>query len=117
MDIQSINQKHNQAMELAGLALLAQNRGQYDEANRLFRQAYTLEREVAEIIAHTTIEPTRSVIHRSAATLALDCGETREAEKLIAVALSGDPPENIAQELRDLLRRVLLAFEQRAAGD
>jgi hypothetical protein len=30
----------------------------------------------------------------------------REAERLIAVALSGDPPDEIAEELRDLLEQV-----------
>jgi hypothetical protein len=47
-------------------------------------------------------EPTRSVLHRSAAALAVECGEAREAERLIAVALAGNPPEEIAEELRDL---------------
>ena len=51
-------------------------------------------------------EPSRSVLHRSAASLAEQCGEFREAERLIAVALSGNPPEEIAEELRDLLQQV-----------
>jgi hypothetical protein len=41
-----------------------------------------------------------------AASLALECGALREAERLIAVALSGNPPEEIAEELRDLLEQV-----------
>jgi hypothetical protein len=36
----------------------------------------------------------------------LECGDLREAERLIAVALSGDPPDEIAEELRDLLDMV-----------
>ena len=51
-------------------------------------------------------EPTRSVLHRSAASLALECDETREAERLIGRALSGNPPDEIAEELRDLLEDV-----------
>ncbi len=39
----------------------------------------------------------------SAVTLACPCGEYREAERLITTALSGTPPETIAEELRDLL--------------
>ena len=42
----------------------------------------------------------------SAASLALECGDYREAERLIAVALSGEPPDEIAEELRDLLDEV-----------
>jgi hypothetical protein len=45
-------------------------------------------------------------LHRSAAALALECGVLREAERLIAAALSGDPPNEIAEELRDLLEQV-----------
>jgi len=52
------------------------------------------------------LEPTRSVLHRSAATLALECGALCDPERLIAVALSGDPPAEIAEELRDLLEPV-----------
>src|SRR5262249_12481203 len=70
-------------------------------------QAFECERRAAEKAALDSVgEPTRSVLCRSAATLALDCGELREAERLIAVALSGDPPFEIAEELRDLLERV-----------
>ena len=38
--------------------------------------------------------------------MALDCGREREAERLIATALSGNPPGEIAEELRDLLEQV-----------
>jgi hypothetical protein len=58
-------------------------------------------------------EPTRSVLHRSAATLALDCGEYREAERLVATALAGNPPEPIANELRDVLAAVYQAWNWR----
>ena len=43
------------------------------------------------------------MLHRSAATLAVECGELRYAERLIGRALAGNPPEDIADELRDLL--------------
>ena len=52
------------------------------------------------------MEPTRSVLLRSAASLALDCGEVRQSERLIAQGLVGNPPEEIANELRDLLEQV-----------
>jgi hypothetical protein len=44
------------------------------------------------------------------ATPAWQCGEDREAERLITKALSGTPPETIAEELRDLFLQVY--FEQ-----
>jgi hypothetical protein len=70
-------------------------------------QAFDRERQAADRVAgDVSLEPTRSVLHRSAASLALECGALREAERLIATALSGDPPEEIAEELRDLLEQV-----------
>jgi hypothetical protein len=116
MDIQALNQKHDKAMDLAAQALLARQRGDENKAAPLFSKAYELEREVADELAPTDIEPSRSVIHRSAATLAVDCGEYREAEKLIATALLGNPPASIAAELRELLMQVVPQL-QHAAGD
>jgi hypothetical protein len=107
ISVGDVNKNHDRAMEYAGLGLLARQSGNNVEAQRLFRQAFELEREVAHQLAETNIEPSRSIIHRSAATLALDCGEIREAEKLIATALAGEPPKQIAAELRDLLMEVV----------
>ena len=93
-------------MELADSALSAQRHGREDEARRLFEDA--LEKEVAaigELEQHGRIEPNYSVLHRSAATLALDCGRLREAEKLAAKALAGDPHAEIAEDLRDIIQQ------------
>jgi len=38
--------------------------------------------------------------------LALDCNEPRKAEQLVAKALSMDPPQEIAEELRDLYEQI-----------
>lgn len=116
MDFDKLNQQHDKAMDLAGQALLARQQGNEDKAVPLFREVYELEREVANEIARTDLEPSRSVIHRSAATLAVDCGEYREAEKLIGAALAGNPPDSIAAELRELLMQVVPQL-QRAVGD
>jgi hypothetical protein len=43
------------------------------------------------------------VLHRSAASLAVECLQLREAERLIGRALAGNPSPDIADELRDLL--------------
>ena len=79
----------------------------HDRALELTRRAFELERDAArEIENQLEFEPTRSVLHRSAASLALECQEVREAERLIGRALSGSPPDEIAEELRDLLEDV-----------
>jgi len=94
-------------MELAGEAAARRRLGLHDQAIKLTRQAYELERDAArEVENQLELEPTRSVLHRSAASLALECDEFREAERLIGRALSGSPPDEIAEELRDLLEEV-----------
>ena len=98
---------HRRAMELADEAAASRRRGFHEQALELTRQAYQLERDAArEVENQLELEPTRSVLHRSAASLALECNEVREAERLIGRALSGSPPDEIAEELRDLLEDV-----------
>ncbi len=106
-----IKDLHHEAMRLADQANDLRRKGEEQEANARLRQALERERQAAELAAaDLTLEPARSVLHRSAATLAWQCGEYREAERLITTALSGTPPETIAEELRDLLLQVY--FEQ-----
>jgi hypothetical protein len=102
---------HHLAMQLADQASHLRRGGDEREANARLREALDHERRAAELAAaDLALEPTRSVLHRSAATLACQCGEYREAERLITTALSGTPPETVAEELRDLLLQVY--FEQ-----
>lgn len=101
-----INALHSQAMDAAGRAFHADIQGDYATAETLFREAFELERRAAMLLADTQTEPTRSVLLRSAASLALDCREFREAERLIAIGLVGNPPAPISDELRDLLETV-----------
>ncbi len=98
-----IQELHQQAMDLAQMAEIAKLKNQLDLVNQLSRQAFEKEMVAAELIANNlAAEPTRSILHRSAATLAIDCGEILSAERLIATALSGNPPVEIAEELKDL---------------
>jgi hypothetical protein len=98
---------HHRAMLLVDEAEKCRRRGDLQAAQAQLQQAFEQERQAAQLsAAHLELEPTRSVLHRSAASLALECGALREAERLIAAALSGNPPEEIAEELRDLLEQV-----------
>jgi hypothetical protein len=106
---------HHEAMHLADQADHLRRLGDQEGARTHLRLALEQERRAAELAApDMTLEPTRSVLHRSAATLAFQCGDYREAERLIAVALAGTPPETIAEELRDLLEQVY--FERPRKG-
>lgn len=96
----SHNDLHQQAMQLVEQAFVARRRDELETARSFAYRAYLLEKQAAE---QSQTEPSRSVLPRSAATLALDCGEYREAERLVASALAGTPPESIANELREAL--------------
>jgi hypothetical protein len=107
----SVRQLHDQAMALADKAFQAGREGRADEASKFFAEALEAERSAASLLIEDEsedAEPTRSFLLRSAATIALHCGQFREAERLSAIALSGDPPEEIAEELRDVLVRANL---------
>jgi hypothetical protein len=94
-------------MDLAESAVLESMQGNIEKAAGLFKQAFDAELLAVGICETEKVpEPTYSVIHRSAASLALDCKKFRYAEKLIAKALAGEPPYEIANELRDLLEQV-----------
>jgi hypothetical protein len=102
--MKTIKAIHREAMEQTDLALAARRQGDEATASSHFRRAYELELEAASSFANRpSDEPTRSILYRSAATLALDCNLIAEAEKLICTALVGNPPDAVAEELRDLL--------------
>ena len=99
------NDLHRRAMDVAALALMDRMHGNTKQEHARFERALDLElAAIAEL--EEPVEPTFSVLHRSAATLALDCKQFRRAEKLVATALVHEPPPEIADELRDLLEQV-----------
>ncbi len=107
--LRKVQNQHLEAMALCDRAVAARAERDGDGAAVYFRQAFELERQAAEAVAgEPGLEPTRSVLHRSAAAMALECGEGRAAEKLVAAALAGDPPDEIAEELRDILEQANL---------
>ena len=113
----SMKDYHNRAMELTELAFIHKIKGEIDSSEKHFIDALRNELHAIEIMESSgVIEPTYSVLLRSAATLALDCGDHRHSEKLIAKALSNEPPLEIAEELRDLLEQVNLRRHLKLRG-
>ena len=101
-----IQQLHDCAMDQAEDAVLCQMRGNSAGFRSATKSALDYEREAANLVtAYVEYEPSRSVLHRSAAALALDLGEWRIAEQLVCAALAGNPPAEIATELRDILEQ------------
>lgn len=115
LDVCQLNQLHDEAMISADLGFAALQRGRQDAAEVHFRRALDLEKRAALLLVNyavayecpnETVEPTRSVLLRSAATLALYAHKEREAEKLAALALLGEPPSDVLDELHEILRHV-----------
>lgn len=74
-----------------------------EKALQLNAEAFGLEREIAEAIpANKENEPSRSILYRSAASLALCAGVPATARELALEGLSGHPPSCVAQELFDV---------------
>lgn len=98
-----IEQIHEQAVDLAAEAFAAQRKGDADSARNLFLRALELEIQAAEAFPQThEAEPTRSILYRSAASMAFNAKEYDLAEQLVARGLSGYPPPEIKVELRAL---------------
>ncbi|WP_205760931.1 hypothetical protein [Luteolibacter luteus] len=105
--MQAVNDLHLQAMDLLDEASIFRLAGDKDQSHELTVKAFKLESQAAWLLLDSRdLEPTRSVLFRSAASIALEIKLPREAERLISAALSGDPPDEIANELRDLLEDV-----------
>lgn len=94
---------HRRATALAEEALSAHAAGQKARSRELFEDAYALEARAAWLFApRLQLEPMRSILLGSAAHLALCCNRPNEAKHLIDVALEGQPPTSIADELRQM---------------
>lgn len=100
-------QLHREAMIMVGEAHLALQSGERERHDVLIRAAFDKERGAAwELLHKQDAEPTRSILFRSGAQLAIECGEFKEAEKLVAAALFGNPPIEILLELRELNQQI-----------
>jgi hypothetical protein len=98
---------HHEAMKYASKAQVAKFEGDWVTFEMLCAEAYKHELEAVKLVQNDfSAEPTRSVLHRSAASLAYCSKKYHEAEKLIEEGLKGNPPVEIAQELRDLANQI-----------
>ena len=99
---------HDRAMSYMDEALAAKRAGRHDEAQNFLRQAFELERQAAEDVeADENSEPSRSILYRSAATLAFRCGLPHVAHDLAQSGLCGDPPASVRAELESVVASVM----------
>ena len=103
-----VNQLHREAMEFADESFVARLEKDHERYLHFTRLALEKEAAAADLMVDKDIEPTRSVLHRSAATLAWRCKEYDRGKKLAYRALAGNPPSDIERELHDLLSTIRL---------
>jgi hypothetical protein len=107
----TVRDLHKEAMRLAHLAVVARHDDDLVRAEALARQAFEYERQAADLIPEAReSEPTRSILYRSAASLAYQCKDLSTSLRLIAKGLSGYPTPQVEDELRSLYEQV--KFEQ-----
>lgn len=101
----SVNNFHKKAMEFADLGLKKRAHGNAEDSLVCFEQALRYElKAINELDQKDGLA--WAVLHRSAGTLALDCRDFRQAEKIVATALAQEPHPAIAEELRDLWEQI-----------
>ena len=99
---QTSAETHRRAMELATQAFMARMTATPEESVPLFEQALKLEMAAIRQI-NSSVEPSWSVLHRSARWMAVHCRQYDTAASLANQALAGDPPADIRAELHTLL--------------
>lgn len=101
---------HKRAMELSDQADSAKRRGDLESARAFYEESLRCEERAASSIRpEKDSEPSRSILFRSAASLAVECHRWADAERMVALGLSGYPPDEIAGELRDLMEQIHFA--------
>lgn len=89
--MREVTDLHRSAMAKADQADLAKLQGDADGHRAHLRSALEYELRAAKLVeSERELEPTRSVLHRSAASLALECGEFRLSEQAITAGERGD---------------------------
>lgn len=103
----TVQELHIKAIELADNAFILKFKNSLEAAVQLFEEAFKLEKQAALLAKEQNIgEPTISVLLKSSASLAINANQLDESEKLICLALCGEPPHEIAEELRNLLEEL-----------
>jgi hypothetical protein len=102
-----LNRWHEEAMDLAEMAISAKRRNELMAYYRLIQRALNYEKAAARLLkVNRDIEPTRSVLYQGAVHFALNLDRFDEASLLIHEALDGKPPIEILEDLEDQLELI-----------
>lgn len=107
-----VNELHKQAMDFASDAYVGEmfkpGAPLYqppETIKQLNHWALIFEREAA-LRVEVGEEPTRGILHRSAATLAVHAGQYEEARRIANAGLAGNPPDWLKDELEEVFERL-----------
>lgn len=105
MSKENLQMLHRSAMELADEAMFLR-RSLEDGWISLFKKAAELEGAAAEIAAQLKLEPTRTVLYRSAASLAINAQEIKAAEQYALLGLLACEDAVLREELKDVYEQI-----------
>src|SRR5690606_8050774 len=95
---------HQEAMDFSFKAKQALMEGNYGASFELYKKSAELESQVADFyIDKPELEPTRSIIIRSAAFMNLKAGLIEESKKYIFIGLLNTTDESIKEQLNNAL--------------
>ena len=98
---------HEKAMGLAQEATMARIWNDETKAQTLYKESFGLEREAAFIYSERfDKEPIRSILYRSAASLAVECLMYQEADALIQQGLSSTTPSDVINDFQELREKI-----------
>ncbi len=103
IEVSTLNETHDAAMDLADQGDSAMRKGQIDAATEFYKQAYELERGVAE---NANLQPSYSVMWLSAAALALQACLWVEARHCALMGMEKDPDNRVREELYAIYEEV-----------
>jgi Zn-dependent peptidase ImmA (M78 family) len=102
-------------MEMFESALVARHDENETLVLKFLTEALKFESAAADSVADDhSLEPTRSVLHRSAASIALQMFDMNTARRYVEVGLEGEPPEEIREELQTLSEQITVLDAERA---
>lgn len=105
--LKEVEKIHDEAMDLLGESFIALMKKDVDLSRKLKLQAYHKEKDAAYRLINEDIEPSRSILFRSAASLAYELGLHEESKNLVCIGLNGNPPDRVVGELDDLYHKII----------
>jgi hypothetical protein len=106
---QTINDRHETAMDLCEEGFFAKRKGDFETAKKLFHEAFILELSAAGQVP-IDCEPTRSVLYSSAMYCAQNAGMFPEAIEVAETLLTFTPYEEYIQGATELINELKLGL-------